>query len=417
VGGGGREHALAWKMVQSPRLRKLFIAPGNPGTAEFGENVSLLPTDLQGLTDFAEANQIDLTVVGPEDPLAAGLTSRFHQRGLPIFGSSCTAASLECSKVFAKHLMDAAGVPTAQYRVFRDFWSAWDYICATGVPLVIKANGLAAGKGVFVCREITEALRALVILMRDRVFGSAGDTVVIEELLEGREVSIHAFTDGLRYCLMPPAQDHKTLSDGGRGPNTGGMGVVAPVPWFSGPENEAAARQIVERTLESMRYRGYEFRGCLYPGLMVTANGSKVLEYNVRFGDPEAQVYMRLLRSDLLEVTEACAAGGLTQPVDWYDGFAVCVVLAAPGYPEKPIGGSPIDGIERAESVPGVVVFHSGTKINQITGELITAGGRVLSVTAIGATLAEAQSRAYRAIGFIHFEEMHFRRDIGAYCQ
>jgi phosphoribosylamine--glycine ligase len=417
VGGGGREHALAWKIAQSSQLGKLFIAPGNAGTGELGENVPLRPDDINGLADFAERNAVDLTVVGPEGPLAANIGGWFRYRGLPVFGPSQGGAMLESSKAMAKQFMDTAGVPTARYVIVRGYLEAKAAVAHFGLPLVVKASGLASGKGVFVCETEEEAARAVDIIIRDRALGAAGDEVVIEEKLGGREVSVHALTDGLRYELLPPSQDHKTLYEGGRGPNTGGMGVIAPVPWFAGAENEAAVRQIVERTLNHARYTGRQFTGCLYPGLMVTVDGPKVLEYNARFGDPETQVYMRLLKSDFLQVADDCASGRLgKRPIEWRDGFAVCVVLASPGYPARPAVGRRIIGVERAGTQPGVAVFHSGTALDA-GGELVSAGGRVLSVTAVGDTVEEAIHRAYHAICFIHFDGMQFRRDIGKYCR
>ncbi len=417
VGSGGREHALAWKLSQSSRLERLFITPGNPGTDELGINVNIRPDNIRTLLDFAERNKVDLTVVGPEVPLAANLGGCFRYHGLRVFGPSQGGAALEYSKAHAKWLMNIAKIPTTPHREFTDYREARRYLRQRELPVVLKASGLAAGKGVFVCHTAWDVIDALDSIMRDKVFGAAGDILLVEDCLVGREVSVHAFTDGMRYQLMPSAQDHKTLYEDGHGPNTGGMGVVAPVPWFDTAENWAAVNKIVARTLNTTRYVGRPFAGCLYSGLMVNDASPRVLEYNVRFGDPEAQVLMPLLKSDLLDVAEACAVGRLgSLSLEWRERYAVCVILAAPGYPRAPVRGLPIIGVERAQALPHVQVFHSGTALDP-SGDLVTAGGRVLSVVGIGATVDEARSRAYGAVSYIYFDGMHFRRDIGAHCR
>ncbi len=413
IGSGGREHALAWKLRQSPRAGKLYIAPGNGGTQKLGENVPIDVMDFENLAKFAKEKNIALTVVGPDNPLGDGIVDLFKQRGLRVWGPLKAAAHIEGSKAFAKRLMREAGVPTAEFEVFSNHNDALAYVRERGAPIVVKASGLSLGKGVYVCATLAEAEFALDEIMVRRIFKDAGDDVVIEEYLDGQEISIHAISDGKDFVLFPPSQDHKQIGENDTGKNTGGMGAIAPVPWVSAEVMKDIEARVVRPTLRALAEHGAPFAGILYPGLKMSSQGPKVLEFNARFGDPECQAYMRLLKTDLLDVLEASADGKLsTMNVEWNSGFAVNIVLASGGYPEAYKKGFPITGIEEAEKVPGVVVFHSGTS-NQ--GEsLITAGGRVLGVSAVGDTLQIALVRAYEAVELIHFEGKYFRRDIGA---
>ena len=411
VGSGGREHALAWKLAQSEKVDKVYGAPGNPGIAQIGECVDIAPTDVKALADFAQKEGIDLTVVGPEAPLVAGIVDEFEKRGLKIFGPSKGAARLEGSKAFAKEIMKKYGVPTADFRVFDDAEEAKKFVREKGAPIVVKADGLAAGKGVVVAQTVQEALEAIDRIMVEKLFGEAGNRVVIEECLFGEEASYLVITDGERYVPLATAQDHKAVYDGDRGPNTGGMGAYSPAPVLS-PELEKEVREkVIEPILKGMKEEGYPFKGVLYAGLMVTPEGVKVLEFNVRFGDPEAQAILRRLESDLFEVCQSVVEGRLVEQLKWRPESSICVVLASRGYPGKYEKGKVITGIEEAEKVPSVVVFHAGTKVED--GKLVTNGGRVLNVTALGKDLKEARERVYRAIEKIHFEGMHYRKDIG----
>lgn len=415
IGNGGREHALVWKLAQSPRIGNLYVAPGNGGTRQIAENVPINAIDIDELVQFAEKHAIDLTVVGPEDALARGIVDAFYMRGLPIFGPTREATKIESSKAFAKQLMEDVKIPTASFRVFQGYPEALAHIRKHDMPIVIKADGLALGKGVYVCETFAQAQAALTRIMLDRIHQDAGDTVIVEEFLgdrdDGKEISLHAFCDGKSFALSPPAQDHKPVGDGDRGKNTGGMGVIAPVPWVNADLMEQAD-WIVSSTLAELDERGRAFSGCLYPGLKMTATGLNVLEFNARFGDPEAQVYLRLLKTDLLDVLEACVDGTLADlTIEWHSGFAACVVLASGGYPDQYKKNVPIYGIREAERVSGVLVFHAGTRC---TDQLRTSGGRVLGVSAIGNTLREALDRAYQAAPLITFEDVQYRRDIGA---
>lgn len=412
IGSGGREHALAWKLAQSPRISKLFVAPGNGGTRQVAENIAIDPTDIGGLVEFAVNNDIGLTVVGPDDSLALGVVDAFQSRGLRIFGPTQAAAEIESSKAFAKNLMTEAGIPTAEFKVFNEHNAALIYVRERGAPIVVKASGLALGKGVYVCRSLPEAEAALAEIMLKDVHKDAGREVVIEEFLEGQEVSVHAFCDGGTFALLPSAQDHKPIGEGDIGKNTGGMGTIAPVAWVSADALRKLGEQIVHPTLEALTKHGRQFRGLLYPGLKMTTDGPKVLEFNARFGDPETQSYMRLLKTDLLDILEACVDGTLAElSLEWHTGFAACVVIASGGYPDEYKKGLPLLGVADAERVPGVVVFHAGTTFD---GELKTSGGRVLGVTATGDTLRVALDQAYEAVRQIEFEGMQYRRDIGA---
>lgn len=412
VGSGGREHALAWKLAQSPRIGKLYIAPGNGGTRLVGENVPIGIMEFDKLADFAEEKKIRLTVIGPDDAFVGGIVDAFVARGLRIWGPSKEAAQLEGSKAFSKRLMAEAGIPTAEFEVFTEHAQALDYVRSKGVPIVIKASGLALGKGVYVCQTSGDAEAALDDIMVKRLFKDAGNEVVIEEFLDGPEISIHAITDGKTYQMFPSSQDHKTIGEDDTGKNTGGMGVIGPLPFLSAEQMADIEKQVVIPTFDALRKKGVEYRGILYPGLKLTSKGPRVLEYNARFGDPETQVYMRLLKSDLLDVLEACVDGKLADSaIEWNTGFVVNIVLASGGYPDAYKKGLPIAGTEEAEKVSSVVVFHAGTSFDE---NLKTSGGRVLGVSATGETLKEALDRAYEAAEKITFEGKYYRRDIGA---
>lgn len=404
VGSGAREHAIAWELAQSPRIGALYVAPGNGGTSSIAQNVPIPATDVPNLLRFAQQKRIDLTVVGPDDPLALGIADRFRAHGLRIFGPTRAAARIEWSKVFAKRLMRKAGVRTPRFRVFRSRDAARRFIERHGVPIVLKKDGLAQGKGVYVCRSPLDLDPAFRVLFNGR------SDVVVESFEPGDELSWHGLCDGVTVRIFPPSRDYKTLYEGGEGPNTGGMGAIAPVPDATDAEVRFAEQSIFIRTLSALWDAGTPFTGCLYPGTVRTGNGLNVLEYNARFGDPETQVYLRLLKTDVLDLLEACVNESLSgQVVVWNPGFAVCVVLASEGYPGTPRTGVPITGIEDAEALPGVTIFHAGTLRD---GTLRTAGGRVLSVTATARTVSDAVATAYAAVSRIRFEGMQFRTDI-----
>lgn len=408
VGCGGREHSLAWKIAQSPRVRKLYIAPGNAGTAGCGENVDIAATDVQELLRFAEDNKIAFTVVGPENPLDRGIVDAFKERGLKIFGPSKAAAQIESSKVFSKLLMEEAGVPTAIFGTFSDEASAVAYVREHGAPIVVKDSGLVFGKGVSICRSVTEAEEAL----RD-IFSHDGKQVVIEEFMDGPEISVHAICAGTDFILFPASQDHKTIGEGNTGKMTGGIGAITPLPFVNDALMQEIGESIVRPVLETLDERGTPYTGLLYPGLILTKSGPKVLEYNSRFGDPECELYMRILKSDLLPALEASASGNMKGiSMEWEERACVNLILCSGGYPDEYKKGLPISGIDDANSIPGVVVFHSGTK--QEGSEIVTNGGRVLAVSALGATLKEALDTAYKAADLIKFEGKYYRRDIGA---
>ena len=416
LGSGGREHALAWKLARSPRVKKIFCAPGNAGTAALGENLPIAISDHAALLAAVRAHQIDFTVVGPDDALAAGIVDRFAAAGYRIFGPSKAAAQLEWSKAFGKDFMRRHGIPTAASREFDDFAAAVEYCrAAPRWPVVINADGLATGKGVIIAQQFAEAEAALRAMMEEARFGAAGNRVVIEECLQGPECSLHALVDGKSALRLPMAQDHKRLLDGDLGPNTGGMGTASPpvraaLPGF----DDAVKRTILDPFLAGLRADNLPFRGLLFPGLMLTAEGPKVLEFNARFGDPETQVLLPRLKSDLLPLLEATVDGQLAgiEP-EWDERAAVCVILASQGYPEKPILGRVIEGLESGRGADDVIVFHAGTR-READGRDVTSGGRVLGVTALGATVAAARDRAYEAAAEIHFEGMQFRRDLAA---
>lgn len=413
VGSGGREHALAWKLRQSPLVERLIIAPGNPGTAEEGQNMPIAADDIPGLVRLAKEEAVDMVVPGPELPLVLGLHDALATEGIACFGPSAYCARLEGSKVFAKNMMRQAGVPTADFRVFEEAFEAKDFVRSAALPLVVKADGLAAGKGVIVAKTREEALNAVEDFMVRRVFGNAGERVVVEEALVGEEASLLAFCDGDTVIPLPSAQDHKPVGENDTGPNTGGMGAYSPAPVL--PESLAAdvTARTVSPLIRLLARQGHPFKGVIYAGLMFTARGPYVLEYNVRFGDPECQPLMMRLKSDLAGIMLACCRGELGKsPVEWSHQTSLCVVLSAPGYPGDYPKGMPIAGIDKAEALPGVKVFQSGTSLKN--GELVSSGGRVLSVTALGKDLETARSRAYQGADLIHFDGKYLRRDIGA---
>lgn len=415
IGGGGREHALAWKIAQSEALEKLWIAPGNPGTAEVGENVALEVQDTESLVRFAKSNNVNLVVVGPEDPLVAGISDRFFAEGIACFGPRQLSAEIEGSKSYCKELLIRYRVPTAAYRVFSELNPAISYLeSGARYPAVVKASGLAAGKGVVICKDSRHARQVAKAMLEDGIHGDAGRTILIEEFLQGPESSAMCLTDGRCFIPLDPCQDHKTLFDGGRGPNTGGMGAICPNPQVSDRSRDAIERQVLLQTLHGLNHEGRRFQGALFAGLKLTPAGPKVLEFNARLGDPETQVLMPRIQSDLLPILDACARGSLEemQPLTWDPRPAVCVVLAAEGYPKAPRKGDAISGIEEASQEEDVIVFHAGTAVRD--QQLVTAGGRVLTVTALGKDLTSARDRAYAAVEKIRFEGKVFRSDIGA---
>ncbi|MBS3062834.1 MAG: phosphoribosylamine--glycine ligase [Candidatus Diapherotrites archaeon] len=411
VGSGGREHALVWKIRQSPQVGEVFCAPGNPGIAQLAECVNIQADDLPRLAEFAVHHQVDLTVVGPEGPLALGIVDEFEARGLKVFGPRKNAAVLEGSKAFAKEFMQRHGIPSAGFRVFSDAEAAQAFVKQKG-RCVVKADGLAAGKGVYVCQSAAEALAAVQEILVEKRFGDAGNQVIVEDLLEGQEVSVLAFCDGKTARLMVSAQDHKRVFDGDQGPNTGGMGAYSPAP-FASPEFERRVHaQVIARALEGMAKEGRAYKGVLYAGLMVSGTQVKVLEFNCRFGDPETQVILPRLETDLVEVALACIEGRLDAvELRWGSQPCCCVVLASKGYPAAYEKGKEISGLERAGKQPNTLVFHAGTSLAD--GKTVSSGGRVLGVTALGKTIREAIGQAYQAVALIYFEGMHFRRDIG----
>ncbi len=413
VGNGGREHALAWKIAQSPRAERVFVAPGNAGTATDAENVDIPPTDVARLLDFARQNQIGLTVVGPEAALAAGLVDALQSAGLRAFGPTRAAAELETSKVFCKNLLRHADVPTADYRVFRDAKAAITFLKERDdTPVVVKASGLAGGKGVVVCDNRDQALAAVERIAVQKVFGEAGDQLVIEERLHGQEVSVLALTDGHTLLTLPACQDHKRAYDGDIGPNTGGMGAYCPTPLVTDKLLQKFEEKILVPTVHQMKRSRRPFRGVLYAGLMVTSQGVEVLEFNVRFGDPECQPLLMRLNSDLLELLEATVDDRLDEvsPPEWDPRPAVCVVMASEGYPGDFERGQPIRGLEEASKMPDVKVFHAGTALRD--GQAVTDGGRVLGVTALGSSISAAKLQAYTAVKAIRFSGAWCRKDI-----
>ncbi|HIE33309.1 MAG TPA: phosphoribosylamine--glycine ligase [Thermodesulfobacteriaceae bacterium] len=415
IGGGGREHALSWKLAQSPQVERVFCAPGNAGIAEEEkcECVPLSPLDFEALAQFAREKGVDLTVVGPEDPLARGLADYFREKGLRVFGPSAKAAQIEASKVFTKELLARYGIPTAAFEVFDDPEAAKRYVEKKGAPIVVKADGLCAGKGVVVCRTVEEALQAIDRIMVEKVFGEAGKRVIIEECLFGEEASFMVITDGETVLPLPTSQDHKPLLDGDQGPNTGGMGAYSPAPVVTPELAETIMETIMRPTIEALAKEGAPYFGVLYGGLMISEGKPYVLEFNCRFGDPEAQPVLMRLESDLVELMEAAFSGKLSEiEIRLRPGAAVCVVMASQGYPGKYEKGKVITGLEKTAQMMGVKVFHAGTAKKD--GQIVTAGGRVLGVTAIAPDIPSAIKRAYEAVEKIHFEGAHFRRDIGS---
>lgn len=411
IGGGGREHTLVWKLAQSPSVDKVYAAPGNPGMKNLAECVDLDVTNLEGLADWAEEHQIDLTVVGPEAPLVAGIVDVFRGRGLTIFGPSAKAAEIEGSKIFSKELMEKYHIPTAFFKVCDNLADARAFVEEKGAPIVIKADGLAAGKGVVVAMTKQEALDALDEMMGNHKFGTAGNRVVIEEFMEGEEASLLAFTDGKTIVPMLAAQDHKRVNDGDEGPNTGGMGAYCPAPVMTDALKQKTVETILRPVVDALAKEGRTYAGCLYAGLMIKGDSIKVVEFNARFGDPETQVVLPLLDSDLAQIMVACSTGTLTPDlVKWSTKAAVCVVMASGGYPESYPKGLPITGLAEAGALDQVVVFHAGTK--EKDGQIVTNGGRVLGVTAVDDSIAAAQKKAYAAVEKIHFEGVHYRHDI-----
>ena len=413
VGGGGREHAIAWKLAKSPKVEKLYCAPGNAGIAEVAECVNIGVMEFDKLVAFAKEHAIDLTVVAPDDPLAAGAVDAFEAAGLRAFGPRANAAILEGSKAFSKDLMKKYGIPTAAYETFNDPEKALAYLETAKMPIVLKADGLALGKGVLICKDLEEAKAGVKTLMMDKQFGSAGDEIVIEEFMTGREVSVLSFVDGKTIKIMTSAQDHKRAKDGDQGLNTGGMGTFSPSPFYT-PEVDAFCKEhIYQKTVDAMAAEGREFKGIIFFGLMLTADGPKVLEYNARFGDPETQVVLPRMKNDLVDLFEACIDGTLDQiNLEFEDNAAVCVVLASNGYPEHYEKGFEIRGLENFKDKDGYYVFHAGSKFDE-QGRVVTNGGRVLGVTATGSNLKEARANAYKATEWIDFDNKYMRHDIG----
>ena len=411
VGSGGREHAIAWKLSQSKKLGKLYIAPGNPGTAKYGQNVDIGVDDIEKIVDFAKSNDIGLVVVGPEDPLAAGLVDEVEAAGIKAFGPSRAAAQLEADKAFSKHIMRASAVSTAEGQVFGNFEDAKAYIASRDEAVVIKAAGLAAGKGVYVCDEPSDGILAAEKIMVDGIFGSAGDRVIVEDKLLGEEASILALVDGHNIYVLESSQDHKPVGDGDTGPNTGGMGAYSPAPLVTDELMVQISREILVPIVDGMNRNGTPYKGILYAGIMVTAAGPRVLEFNVRFGDPETQPILMRLKSDLLEAMLAVCDGRLDKiNLEWDQRTAVCVVMASGGYPGDYEKGKVISGIGEAEQDKNVMVFHAGTKKQD--GDIVTSGGRVLGVTALGEGVANAKAKAYEAVDKISFDGAYCRRDI-----
>lgn len=414
IGSGGREHALGWRLSQSPKVGNIYFAPGTAGTALIGKNTNISPLNFAELQTFAKEKKITLTVAGPDDILAAGIINDFREKGMKIFGPTKEATQIESSKAFAKQLMQEEGIPTATYQTFTDSKKAKTYSKKQTLPIVIKASGLALGKGVIIAQTHKEAETTIDDIMVKKIFGNAGDKVIIEEFLQGKEVSIHAFSDGETISLFPTARDHKPIFECNRGPNTGGMGTIAPLPDVTAKDLELIKNTIVLPAIRGLKKRGIPFTGCLYPGLMMTKDGPKVIEFNARFGDPEMESYMRLLETDLFDILVACTEQKLAkQKIKWAKKAACCIVLASAGYPASSHKGDIITGLEKAAKQKDIVVFHFATK--EAGNDIVTNGGRVLGVTAIGKTHDEALDKAYSLIGpkSIHFEGMHYRKDIG----
>jgi len=412
IGSGGREHALVWKIAQSPLVAKVYCAPGNPGTGLLAENVDLAVDDLPGLLGFAQREGVGLTVVGPELPLSLGIVDLFEEYGLKIFGARRNAALIESSKAFSKELMQKYEVPTAAYQVFTEVEPAVAFIDRVGAPIVVKADGLAAGKGVIIAATRDEAVAAVTDMLAGNAFGSAGSRVVVEEFLTGEEASFLAFTDGKHIIPLASAQDHKAVFDGDQGPNTGGMGAYSPAPVVTPAIHEKAMSEVLRRTVDGMAAEGRPYRGVLYAGLMIEGDSVKTLEFNARFGDPECQPLLMRMKSDIVPILLAVAGGDLSGvEIEWHDKAAVCVVMASQGYPGDYRKGDEISGLAEASRIDDLFVFHAGTKARD--GRIVTSGGRVLGVTALGDTVQDAIDRAYRGVAAISWEGVHYRRDIG----
>ena len=412
VGSGGREHAIAWKAAQSPKVDKIFCAPGNAGIEEYAQCVNIGAMEFDRLVDFAKKEKIDLTIIGMDDPLVGGIVDAFEAEGLRVFGPRKNAAVLEGSKAFSKDLMKKYHIPTAAYENFSDPESALSYLENAKFPIVLKADGLALGKGVLICNTLEEAKEGVKSIMMDKKFGSAGNQMVVEEFMTGREVSVLSFVDGKTIKTMTSAQDHKRAGDGDTGLNTGGMGTFSPSPFYTEEVDEFCRKYIYQPTVDAMAAEGREFKGIIFFGLMLTEDGPKVLEYNARFGDPEAQVVLPRMKNDMVEVMEACVDGTLDQiDLQFEDNAAVCVVLASEGYPVQYEKGLPIRGLENFKEKDGYYVFHAGTKKD--CGQIVTNGGRVLGVTAKGSDLKQARANAYEAIQWIEFDNKYYRHDIG----
>ncbi|MBE9486187.1 MAG: phosphoribosylamine--glycine ligase [Chloroflexi bacterium] len=413
VGGGGREHALIYKIAQSSLVEQIYCAPGNPGIAELAECVHIGAEEIDALCEFAQAEKIDLTVVGPEVPLTMGIVDTFQAAGLEIFGPNKAAAQIEGSKGFSKDLMARYNIPTAAYRSFTEHTAAVAYIKEQGAPIVVKADGLAAGKGVFVAMSEEQAITAVDNIMLDKLFGSAGTSVVIEEFMEGEEASFFAFTDGKNILPLASSQDHKRVNDDDEGPNTGGMGAYSPAPVVTAELYGEIVETIVKPTIAGMAADGCPYSGILYVGLMIKDGRPRVVEYNARFGDPEAQPLLMRMKSDIVPVLQACARGELQQDsIDWHDKSAVCVVMASGGYPAPFEKGFPIKGLNEAAQMEDLMVFHAGTALKE--GQIVNNGGRVLGVTGLGNTVKSAIDKAYAGVDKISWDGVHFRKDIGA---
>ena len=413
IGGGGREHAICWKLSKSPKVDELYCAPGNAGIAEVAKCVDIGVMDFEKIADFAKKEAFDLVVVGPDDPLAGGIVDVLEEKGLRVFGPRKNAAILEGSKAFSKDLMKKYGIPTAAYETFDTPEAALKYLETAPVPIVLKADGLALGKGVLICNTREEAKEGVKTLMLDKQFGHAGDRIVVEQFMTGREVSVLSFVDGKTIKIMTSAQDHKRAKDGDQGLNTGGMGTFSPSPFYTKEVDEFCRKYIYQATVDAMKSEDREFKGIIFFGLMLTADGPKVLEYNARFGDPETQVVLPRMKNDIVDVFEACVDGTLDQiDLQFEDNAAVCVVLASDGYPEHYEKGKKITGLENFKDKDGYYVFHAGSKFDA-EGNILTNGGRVLGVTATGKDLKEARANAYKATEWVNFENKYMRHDIG----
>ncbi len=411
IGGGGREHALIWKINQNPKVSEVYCAPGNAGISKLAQCVNIDTDSIEKLIDFAKKEKIDLTVVGPELPLSQGIVNEFNKQGLRIFGPSKEAAEIESSKVFSKYLMKKYNIPTANYQVFQTSEKALDDIKKQTFPLVIKADGLAAGKGVFIVENLVQARNALDALMEEKKFGEAGRQVIIEEFLEGEEVSILAFCDGKTVVPMVSSQDHKKIFDNDLGPNTGGMGAYSPVPFYPDEFEKRVLEEILKPTVKGLQNEGKMYKGVLYAGLILTKEGPKVLEFNARFGDPETQVILPRLKTDLIDILNAVIENTLHKiNIKWEDNAAVCVVVASGGYPGKYQKGKVLSGLKRLEKMKDIITFHAGTKLQD--DKVITSGGRVLGITAWDETISKAKERAYKGVKEIYFEDMYYRKDI-----